>query len=107
VVGRVKETVIVFGANHWAADIEATVRRVTDDTVHGVMAHQVRDEDGAGALGLVIESTERDPDAQNALSRRIGQALSAQLGITPHHITYRKRGGLPRTSSGKIVRHSA
>jgi fatty-acyl-CoA synthase len=106
IVGRDKETVIVFGANHWAGDIEAVVQQATDpSTVHGVLAHQVDDDEGSG-LGLVIESTERDPAAQEVMSRHISRELVDQLGITPRRITYLGRGDLPRTSSGKIVRHT-
>jgi fatty-acyl-CoA synthase len=105
IVGREKETIIVFGVNHWASDIEAAVRQAADpSTVHGILAQQV-DEDDRSALGLVIESTERDPAAQDVMSRHISQELANELGITPRRITYVRRGDIPRTSSGKIVRH--
>lgn len=107
VVGREKETVIVFGVNHWAGDIEATVRRVLDPaSVHGIAASQVDGAEGTG-LGLVIECTERDPAVREALSQRISRELARELGIRPSRITYVRRGDLPRTSSGKLVRHAA
>lgn len=107
VVGRAKETIIVFGANHWASDIEDVVRRATDPAkVHGILAHQFDGDEGSG-LGLVIESTERDPAAREVMSRGISRALTDQLGITPRRLTYLGRGDIPRTSSGKIIRRHA
>ncbi|MFI9079343.1 AMP-binding protein [Streptomyces sioyaensis] len=103
VVGRSKETVIVFGANHYASDIESVVRDIVGLGVHGVLAHQVEGHDGSG-LGLIVESTERAPAAQERMSARIRSALSAELGITATTITFVGRGKIPRTSSGKMLR---
>jgi fatty-acyl-CoA synthase len=105
IVGRVKETVIVFGANYWASDIESVVRNIPDLPVHGVLAEQSR-TDGRTGLGLVIETTARDAAAQGSMSQRIRHSLSAQLGITADQITYVRRGGISRTTSGKVVRRA-
>ncbi|WP_254068727.1 AMP-binding protein [Streptomyces sp. TM32] len=105
IVGRSKETVIVFGANHYASDIESVVRDAVGPRVHGVLAHQAEGHDSSG-LGLIVESHERAPAAQDSMSARIRSALSAELGITATDITFVGRGKIPRTSSGKILRRS-
>lgn len=103
IVGRSKETVILFGANHYASDIESVVRDIPDLRIHGVVAHQSPGSVGMG-LGLVIESSEQLPAAQERMSQRIRREISTELGITPESITYVRRGKIPRTSSGKVVR---
>jgi acyl-CoA synthetase (AMP-forming)/AMP-acid ligase II len=103
IVGRIKETIIVFGANYWASDIEGVIRNIPDLPVHGVLARQLRTDDRTG-LGLVIETTERDAGAQESISQRVRGELNAALGITADQITYVRRGGISRTTSGKVVR---
>lgn len=103
IVGRIKETIIVFGANYWASDIEGVIRNIPDLPVHGVLAQQLHTDDRTG-LGLVIETTERDASAQESISQRIRGELNAALGIFADQITYVRRGGISRTTSGKVVR---
>ncbi|WP_416975535.1 AMP-binding protein [Streptomyces sp. 4F14] len=103
VVGRTKEVIIVFGANHWASDIETVVRDTPGLPVHGVLAEQIWSEDG-GRLGLVVETTRRDAEGRRAASGRIRARVMAELGITPDEIVFVRRGGIARTSSGKAIR---
>jgi fatty-acyl-CoA synthase len=103
VVGRTKELVIILGVNHYASDIEAALHRIPDLPVRGILAQQIQTKDG-GALGLVVESDEDDEDAKLAMTRRIREALAAELGIAPDRISYVARGMIPRTSSGKPLR---
>jgi fatty-acyl-CoA synthase len=105
-VGRRKETIIVFGANHYASDIENVIVGIPDLTLHGVLAHQIQGVKGTG-LGLLIETNEREPAAHEEMSGLIRSVLLAELGITPEEITYVRRGRIPRTSSGKILRRGA
>ena len=103
VVGRTKELVIIMGVNYYASDIEATLHRIPDLPVRGILAQQIQTKDG-GALGLVVESDEDDEDAKLALTQRIREALAAELSISPDQINYVSSGMIPRTSSGKPLR---
>ncbi|MFM9609448.1 AMP-binding protein [Streptomyces niveiscabiei] len=106
VVGRTKEVIIVFGANHWASDIEAVVRDTPGISVHGVLAEQIRTDEG-GRLGLVVETTRRDAASRRDATGRIRARVMAELGITPDEIVFVRRGGIARTSSGKAIRRPA
>jgi fatty-acyl-CoA synthase len=104
IVGRRKETIIVFGANHYASDVESVVRDIPGIKIYGVVAHELHGEAGT-SLGLVVETNDQRPATQSEMSQRIRQVMSADLGITPHRIVYVRRGKIPRTSSGKVRRH--
>ncbi|PSM43264.1 AMP-binding protein [Streptomyces dioscori] len=103
IVGRTKEVIIVFGANHWASDIEAVVRDTPDLPVHGILAEQIWNDEG-GRLGLVVETTQHDEAFRRATTERIRARVVAELGITPDTIEFVRRGGIARTSSGKALR---
>ncbi|MFF4021050.1 AMP-binding protein [Streptomyces sp. NPDC001843] len=103
IVGRTKEMIIVFGANHWASDIEAVVRDTPGLPVHGVLAEQIWSDEG-GRLGLVVETTQRDEASRRATAQRIRARVVAELGVTPDMIEFVRRGGIARTSSGKALR---
>ncbi|GAA5043300.1 AMP-binding protein [Streptomyces similanensis] len=103
IVGRTKEVIIVFGANHWASDIEAVVRDTPGLPVHGVVAEQIWSDEG-GRLGLVVETTRHDEASRRATTQRIRARVVAELGITPDTIEFVRRGGIARTSSGKALR---
>ncbi|MDX2698829.1 AMP-binding protein [Streptomyces ipomoeae] len=103
IVGRTKEVIIVFGANHWASDIEAVVRDTPGLPVHGVLAEQIWSDEG-GRLGLVVETTQQDEVGRRATTQRIRARVVAELGITPDAIVFVRRGGIARTSSGKALR---
>ncbi|GAV44804.1 AMP-binding protein [Streptomyces acidiscabies] len=106
VVGRTKEVIIVFGANHWASDIETVVRDTPGIPVHGVLAEQIWTDEG-GRLGLVVETTRRDEASRRDTTGRIRARVMAELGITPDEIVLVRRGAIARTSSGKAIRRLA
>jgi acyl-coenzyme A synthetase/AMP-(fatty) acid ligase len=54
---------------------------------------------------VFLESKEFTPEAREELVGRIRYAVSSTLGITPHDVILVRRGRLPRTSSGKLLRH--
>ncbi|MFI5617890.1 fatty acyl-AMP ligase [Streptomyces sp. NPDC051567] len=105
VLGRTKDVIIVHGANHAASDIEDTVRRAVPESVPaGVAAFAVPGEDG-DALVVMVELTAGPHTAQDiALRRRVRTAVAERHGVRPHAVVAVKRGGLPRTTSGKLRR---
>ncbi|HEY8978283.1 MAG TPA: AMP-binding protein [Streptomyces sp.] len=105
VVGRTKEVIIVFGANHWASDIEAVVRDTPGLPVHGVLAEQIWSDEG-GRLGLVVETARQDAASRLETTARIRAHVTSELGITPDTIEFVRRGGIARTSSGKALRRN-
>ncbi|MFE7116168.1 AMP-binding protein [Streptomyces sp. NPDC057654] len=106
VAGRKKEMIIVFGQNYYAHDIESVVGRLPGVTNHGALAAAVPFEDG-DALVVMVETRESEAYARSELVARVRYAVSSELGITPREVVLVQKGRLPRTSSGKLLRHGA
>lgn len=109
VTGRLKDLIIVNGINHYPQDLEKTA-----ETAHPGVASQ-----GAAAIGVEVNDKElvvlilevrRKGSTEIgfediAQSVRAAIAVDHELGI--EEIVFLKRGGLPRTSSGKLRRSEA
>ena len=103
ICGRLKDMLIVRGLNYYPQDIEALVeedRRVRK----GCVAAFAYDAEGRESLIVVAEvKNPRDlPDA-GALNRRLLQ----HLGVAAASFVFIEARTIPKTSSGKIVRHLA
>jgi fatty-acyl-CoA synthase len=100
VVGRIKDLIIIRGANYYAEDAEAIVRHLPD-----VHRHRCAAVAGEGeTLAMVIETSLADPDERAQLTKRVRDELRAGLGIGNVDIHLVSPYHLPQTSSGKIKR---
>jgi acyl-CoA synthetase (AMP-forming)/AMP-acid ligase II len=106
VVGRIKDTIILRGANHYPQDIEATagashpaLRR------HGSAAFRVAGTNDEDQLVIVqeVEPRHRDVTARD-LVQAIRAALANEHDIAARHIVLAERGAIPLTTSGKLRR---
>ncbi len=103
VCGRLKDMLIVRGLNYYPQDIEALVEE--DPLVRkGCVAAFACDADGRETLIVVAElkNPVHVPDAR-ALNLRLLQGL----GIAAASFVFIEARTIPKTSSGKIVRHLA
>jgi acyl-CoA synthetase (AMP-forming)/AMP-acid ligase II len=107
ITGRIKEVVIVRGANHYPQDIEDTVQSC-DPALrrHGGAAFTVAEGEAAERLVVVqeVERTWRNRIAPDLLVARIREAIVNEHDIVPHRIALLRPGALPKTTSGKIQR---
>ncbi|MEU9194570.1 fatty acyl-AMP ligase [Streptomyces hundungensis] len=105
VMGRIKDVIIIHGANHTASDIEDTVgRAIPEAAPQGVAAFAVPG-DGGDRLVVMVELTGGPQSAEAiALSRRVQQAVAERHSVRPHDVIAVRRGSLPRTTSGKLRR---
>jgi len=107
ITGRLKDIIIIRGANHYPQDIEDTVQG-SDAALrrHGGAAFAVIDPDEGERLVIVqeIERTERNRIAVAELIGRIREAVVVEHDIVPHEIVLLRPGALPKTTSGKIQR---
>ena len=107
ITGRLKDIIIISGANHYPQDIEDTVQS-SDAALrrHGGAAFAVVDLDEGERLVIVqeIERTERNRIAVAELIGRIREAVVVEHDIVPHEIVLLRPGALPKTTSGKIQR---
>jgi acyl-CoA synthetase (AMP-forming)/AMP-acid ligase II len=107
VTGRVKDVVIIRGANHYPQDIEDTVQAAHPALRrHGGAAFAVHDANDAERLVVVqeVERTWRNRIDIDDIVGRIREMIVAEHEIVPHEIALLRPGALPTTTSGKIQR---
>jgi thioester reductase-like protein len=104
VCGRIKDMIILRGQNYYPQDIEGIVEKASGlIRAHCVAAFQIH-EDSEPALAIVAEVKNPNavPDA-----RKIAQAVRNFLNVEVALIHFIAPRAIPRTSSGKIMRHKA
>ncbi len=103
ICGRAKDLIIVRGLNYHPQDIEAFVEE--DPAIRkGCVAAFAVEKGGGEVLVVVAElrNTKRYPDAES-----INRSLRQRLGIVADSFVFIPARTIPKTSSGKIVRHQA
>ena len=107
ITGRIKDVVIIRGANHYPQDIEDTVQS-SDAALrrHAGAAFAVTEGDRGERLVIVqeVERTERNRIAPAELVGRIREAIVIEHDVVPYEIVLLRPGALPKTTSGKIQR---
>src|SRR5277367_736118 len=102
VCGRIKDMIILRGQNYYPHDIENVVEKSSGLIRHNcVCAFQIQ-EDSEPALAIVAEAKNPKalPDA-----RKIAAAIRNYLNVEVAVICLIAPRAIPRTSSGKIMRH--
>jgi thioester reductase-like protein len=102
VCGRIKDMIILRGQNYYPQDIENIVERASGlIRTSCVAAFQIH-EDSEPALAIVAEvkNPKALPDA-----RKIAAAVRNFLNVEVALISFIAPRAIPRTSSGKIMRH--
>ncbi len=107
ITGRIKDVVIIRGANHYPQDIEDTVQEAHPALRrHGGAAFAAQDGNGAERLVVVqeVERTWRNRIDIDEIVGRIREAVVTEHEIVPYEIALLRPGALPKTTSGKIQR---
>lgn len=107
VTGRLKDLIIVRGANHYPQDIERTVESVHPALRSGGWGAAFSLDGGdTGHLVVVqeVERTERRKIDVADVGRRVARAVAERHGIDVDTVVLVEPGGVPKTSSGKIQR---
>jgi thioester reductase-like protein len=102
VCGRIKDMIILRGQNYYPQDIEGVVEKASSlIRAHCVAAFQIH-EASEPALAIVAEvkNPKAVPDA-----RQIATAVRNYLNVEVALICFIAPRAIPRTSSGKIMRH--
>ena len=102
VCGRIKDMIILRGQNYYPHDIESVVEKSSSLIRHNCVAAFQIHEDNEPALAIVAElkSPKSLPDA-----RKIATAVRNFLNVEVAVISLIAPRSVPRTSSGKIMRH--
>jgi len=106
ITGRLKDLIIVRGANHYPQDIERTVQqshprlRIDCGAVFLV-------ESGQSERLVVVQEVERHKQSDfTEIFQAIRRAVSGEHELALDAIVLIKAGSIPKTSSGKIQRHA-
>jgi fatty-acyl-CoA synthase len=100
VCGRIKDMIIIRGANYYPQDLEWSVADVPAVRRDNVVAFSVMK---AGEEVLVIAAEANSTDAA-ALRPAIAEKIAATHGLNVDSVAIVKVGSLPKTSSGKAQR---
>src|SRR5579862_3968597 len=102
VCGRIKDMIILRGQNYYPQDIENVVERSSSLIRHNCVAAFQVQEDSEPALAIVAEvkNPKVIPEA-----RKIAAAVRSYLNVEVALISFIAPRAIPRTSSGKIMRH--
>src|ERR1700733_12107596 len=102
VCGRIKDMIILRGQNYYPQDIENVVERASGLIRNNCVAAFQIHEDSEPALAIVAEV--KNPKALPE-ARKIATAVRNYLNVEVALITFIAPRAIPRTSSGKIMRH--
>jgi thioester reductase-like protein len=102
VCGRIKDMIILRGQNYYPHDIENIVEKSSNLIRHNCVAAFQIQEDGEPALAIVAEV--KNPRALPE-ARKIAAAVRNYLNVEVAVISLIAPRAIPRTSSGKIMRH--
>jgi len=105
VTGRIKDLIVVAGRNVYPVDVEEVV-----EESHPLLrencsaAFGVRDEDRD--LLVVVAEAKRicGPEELDEIQRAARREVSRQLGVAISDLWVLRKGGLPKTTSGKVRR---
>jgi len=106
ITGRIKDVIIVRGANHYPQDIEQTIESA-DCAVNpaGVAAFGVGDPDGERVVAVVeVARTSLRKVNVEALVRAVRQSVVEAHDILLSDVVLIRPGNLPKSSSGKVQR---
>ena len=106
VTGRLKDLIIIRGANHYPQDIEQTVEQSHPALRPGCGAAFSVELEGEERLVVVQEVENRKEADADSIVERIRQSVSAEHDLQTHSVVLIRKGTIPKTSSGKIQRYA-
>ncbi|RMF23370.1 MAG: fatty acyl-AMP ligase, partial [Cyanobacteria bacterium J083] len=117
VTGRLKDVIIINGANHYPQDIERSVEANVTQVRPNCSAGFTVNVAGEEKLIFVAEIERRYLDvirekngyaspARKELIQTIKRVIAKQHDLHVHQVILLKPGSIPKTSSGKIQRHT-
>lgn len=107
VTGRIKDLIIIRGRNYYPQDIEQTVERSYEASRLGKGVAFSSEVEGEERLIVVQEVTGTLGDFEvEEIAGLIRQKVMDHHDIQAYAVVFVKTGSIPKTSSGKIQRHS-
>jgi fatty-acyl-CoA synthase len=106
ITGRAKDLIIVNGRNVWPQDIEWAVEKLPLVRRGDCCAFSVEGAESERVV-VLVEGLPGDETARAALEGDVRQAVREAVGVDAEIVLIGRQPGLPRTSSGKLMRAQA
>lgn len=100
ICGRIKDLIIIRGANHYPQDIEWVIGDLDGVRRGNVVAFSVMKD---GTEELIVAAEAHSGDAAR-LREEIAKSIMQEFGLATAHVAIVAVGTLPKTSSGKAQR---
>lgn len=106
VIDRIKDLIIVRGANFAPADLERCAAEVPGLRRGRVVAFALPGHEGTEAVHFVAELNPRGWRTQAAIAQEVRQRILVHVGLEVSGLALVAPGSIPRTSSGKVRRRA-
>jgi phthiocerol/phenolphthiocerol synthesis type-I polyketide synthase C len=105
ITGRAKDVVVKNGVNYAAEDLETTVEQLRLGSLHANGCAAFSHDDGVRERLVIVTEIARDAVAEwSEVADQIVAAVATAHGTPADSVVFVNRGGIPRTTSGKIRR---
>jgi acyl-CoA synthetase (AMP-forming)/AMP-acid ligase II len=104
VTGRIKDLLIVAGANHYPRDLELACEKAAPGVRPGCGAAFTLEGGGRARIAIVYEVAGDRSQDHEATICAIRQAVAAAIGVQVHTVVLTRPRTIPKTSSGKVQR---
>jgi acyl-CoA synthetase (AMP-forming)/AMP-acid ligase II len=105
ITGRAKDVVVKNGVNYAAEDLETTVQQLHLGSLHPNGCAAFSHDDGLRERLVIVSEIARDAEAEwSEVADQIVSAVATAHGAPADSVVFVNRGGIPRTTSGKIRR---
>lgn len=107
ICGRIKDLIIINGANQVPQDIEYVVQDASPLIRPGcVAAFSTNETDSDGTIEVVFEVRSEGKDQAGDICRAVRSLVAQNIGIAPSRIVAIQQRTIPKTTSGKIRRRA-
>jgi acyl-CoA synthetase (AMP-forming)/AMP-acid ligase II len=105
ITGRAKDVVVKNGVNYAAEDLETTVQQLRLESLHANGCAAFSHDDGLRERLVIVSEIARGAEAEwSEVADQIVAAVATAHGTPADAVAFVHRGGIPRTTSGKIRR---
>ncbi|WP_283139397.1 type I polyketide synthase [Rhizohabitans arisaemae] len=104
IAGRIKDLIVVAGANHYPQDVEVTVEGAHPSVRAGCTAAFAVDDGVAERLVVVAELNDAFTGDASTVVAALRRAIAEEHGLDAHAVSLVRARTIPKTSSGKIRR---
>jgi len=103
VTGRIKDMIVLRGANYYPQDLEYVAQDACPQIRPGCVAAFAFEEGGEERLGLIAEVASYSEEVIATIRR----SISDMHGLRVHRVELVRQGTIPKTTSGKIQRQAS